>query len=462
MLLVLRGEATFAEWLEWFVRIESDNKAHRGAIAFHLYDYQRDRVVAWEAGQSEVILKARQLGFSWLAAAFAVWTAAYHESSHVGVFSKSAFEMKRLIRKMRFIVKRLPPELRNGAVMTTESIVFANESTISGFPSTEDAGIGETNRLVIFDEWAFHPYGEANLAAVLPTVAAGGQIIAMSTADPALGVGGHFYETYKLAESGGNGLVAVFVPWNARPTRDEAFYASQKVLHAGNPQRFQAFYPATADEAFVGREGLVYPMFERSRHIVPGAPPVPWEDCWEHRYAFDLGGGDPTALLVGGTYRRQGEDYSRLHIYGMLYRDTGAPSPEELYAYLGPWGDRWTQGEGDPAPGGAVMAEGMRRAGYPCRRGHSSRDDIAGTVSMYLERGWVTFAPDLEPLFREFASYRWKPQTDPNSRERYATKTPQDHHGDALDALRLMVVGLYRDEGGASGAFEEVFSEVTL
>src|SRR5690349_2131903 len=34
----------------------------RGAVPFRMFGYQRERARAWEAGESEIILKARQLG----------------------------------------------------------------------------------------------------------------------------------------------------------------------------------------------------------------------------------------------------------------------------------------------------------------------------------------------------------------------------------------------------------------
>lgn len=214
------AKLSFIDFLESYVQIESDDKRQRGSIPFHLYPYQRDRAEAWGDGDSEIILKARQLGFTWLAAAFALWTAAYHPSSHVAIFSAGAREMRKFIRRVRYVWKRLPVELQAGGVPAIESFAFANESMISGFPSTEDAGIGETNRLVVFDEWAFHAYGAENLAAVLPTIAAGGQLIAMSTADPQLGPTGHFFDAYMAAaEDESSEFTAVFVEWWARPER---------------------------------------------------------------------------------------------------------------------------------------------------------------------------------------------------------------------------------------------------
>lgn len=458
----------FEHWLENEVQIESDNPDVRGAIPFQLHPYQRERVQAWVEGDSEVILKARQLGFTWLVAAYALWTAAYHPSSHVAVFSKSGREMRKLLRRIRFIWRRLPPGLQAGGVPARESFAFANESVITGFPSTEDAGIGETNRLVIFDEWAFHPYGEANLAAVLPTISAGGQFIALSTADPELGPTGHFHDAYQAAAAGESGFQGVFVPWWARPERqtaggspDPAWLDHERRRYASlTSEAFDAFYPANPEDAFQGRDGLVYPMFDPQHHVRE-TPPVPWDETWSRRYATDYGGGDPSAVVVAGTWRGVGEGFSRIHVYGLHYRSSGAPTVEEIVGYLGQWsGDvGWTQGEGDPAPGGEVINASLRASGFPCRRGHAKRDEGIGLVGQYLERGWLTFDPSCAALFRELRSYRWKPGTDPNSKERYATKTPADHHADALDALRLLVVGVWRDELNSSG-FREVYSHV--
>lgn len=480
---VLTGRATFAEWLEWFVTIEGDGAdgvRKRGPIPFELYDFQGKRAERWEAGDSEIILKARQLGFSWLAAAFAYWTAAYHPSSHVAVLSAGEREMLKFMRKIRFIWRRMPEALKGGAVVAMKSVAFANESMISGFPSTEDAGIGETNRLVIFDEFAMHPYGEQNLGAVLPTIAAGGQLIAMSTANAELGPSGHFHDRWQAAQRGEGRMLPVFVPWNARPERDggcdcpdekheskrakecpkTAWLEKQRADYASE-QAFRANYPERPEDAFQGREGLVYPMFDAQRHV-SHFPPVPWDETLERRYALDMGGGDPTALVIAGTYRKPNEGHSRVHIYALGHWQP-APSIETITGSLANWtvDGGWRIGEGDPA-NGDIVSESLRRAGFPCRRGYAARGQGIAIVQQYLERGWVTFDAGCTEFVREFQSYRWKPQTDPNSREKYATKTPQDHHGDALDALRLLLVGIWRDEMGNEGAFSEVFSDVEL
>jgi hypothetical protein len=255
----------------------------------------------------------------------------------------------------------------------------------------------------------------------------------------------------------------VFLPWSVRPDRDAGWLAARRLEHADDEAAFYANYPEMPEDAFRGREGLVYPEFGEARHL-RSAPPVAWEETWERRFSADYGGGDPTAIVVAGTYRRAGESFSRVHVYDVFYRQTGAPTIEEMAAFLGQWSrdSDFTQGEGDPAPGAEPTNASLRALGFPCRRGYARRGEGIGIVRQYLENGWVSFdAERCAPLVHEMRSYRWRPQTDPNSRERYATATPVDHHGDALDALRLLLAGLFRDEMSAGG-FGQVYEAVAI
>lgn len=455
--LAARRELARRSFPDFLARCVVDDP-HRGPIAFVPWPHLIARAEAWQAGGDECILKARQLGLSWLVACYAAWIIWQRASSKVLVISKNEDDAKDVVAHARFVLEHLPwpPKLDTDNVTT---IRVGGGGTCIAKAATKDAGRGSTASLVIVDEAAFHPWAAENFKAYRPTMADGGQLLVLSTAN---GIGGWFHEKFWAAEAGrAEGMTAQFIPWHARPGRDAAWLQRERSQYEGNPAEFQQEYPNTPQEAFVGLEGLVYPMFDRERHV-RALPPVPWEETWERRYAIDLGGGDPTAVVRAGTYRRVGEDF-RIHVYGLMYKTSGAASVDELNDYLAPYSEPgWTQGEGDPAPGGESISASLRALGYPCRRGFAARGDGIALVAMYLERGWLTFSPECEAIFREFASYRWKPQTDPNSKERYATKTPQDHHGDALDALRLLVIGYHRDKFGSEGAFDEVFSEVEL
>ncbi len=52
----------------WYIR-----HPERGGILFPMRDAQKDTAYAWIANRNSIVLKARQIGFSTLAAAFAFW-----------------------------------------------------------------------------------------------------------------------------------------------------------------------------------------------------------------------------------------------------------------------------------------------------------------------------------------------------------------------------------------------------
>ena len=435
------------------MRIESDPKDPQnggiaGPIPFDVYDYQRERAESWASGTSEIILKPRQIGFSWLAACYAYWTAAYHRSSHVALFSAGETEVKKLMAKVAYVHDYLPAEMRAPGKVGIESASFDGASTVTGYPATKKAGIGTTLRLALFDEAAFHAYLGENQGAVVPALGDFGQLIVLSTADPELGPSGHFFDFYWQSKAGKTNCSSVFLPADIRPGRDDAWFEKEKLKYT-DLRVFQAFYPWTDQEAFVGRSGLVFPQFDPARHVRAGNP-VAWEECISRWGCYDLGGGDPTAVVLLGLYRRA--DGSRaVHQFDEWYKPSGAPSVEEIGDYLTEWHDRapfeWI--EPDPVGAAAAIGESLRSVyGLPVRDKPLSRDkgERNGIHGMYLDNGTLTINADCTHSIKEYAGYRHRRLTDPNSREKYATTTPVDHHADAIDARGGALVAIYFDE----------------
>src|SRR5690606_215574 len=120
----------------------------------------------------------------------------------------------------------------------------------------------------------------------------------LSTADPALGPAGFFHDMYWASKRGETGYTAIFEA-RRRPDRDADWYARERAAYAGQTERFQAFYPETDAEAFVGRSGLVYPMFSEARHV-KAVHPWDWKASKRKVAGVDWGGGDPTAVTMLG------------------------------------------------------------------------------------------------------------------------------------------------------------------
>ena len=438
----------FATFLR-FITIRSDDPRRPAPSRMQPYAYQLERARAWQGGESEIVVKARQLGFSsGLLAPYALWRAMYH-GWNVGYWSLGERAVKRHVdTRLVYQHARLPDGLRMRMNRVGNDLYFPeSDGSIQGFPATQVAGTGDTFQLVVFDEAAFHRYFEDNWSQVQPTISAGGQAIVNSTANPKLGPSGPFYEMWRAAESGDTDVRPVFVPWSARPGRDEAWLERQRRLHLGHPEAFDAQYPATAASAFVGRTGLVYPMFAVERHV-RDTHPVPWEQCL-YRYAgYDLGGGDPTAIVYLGYYRSSG--LLKVHQYGeSVWRD-GAPSSEQMYAALWEWHARGKLAsiEADSVPGGQTVAADIRmlfNGDVRVRVETQGRAEGLGLVASALDGDELTIHASCTQSIREFAGYRWLERTDPNSMERYATRTPVDNHADAMDARRRAHWAAHRD-----------------
>lgn len=431
-----------------FVVLRSDDPKHPAPIQMRPYPYQLERARAWQGGASEIVLKARQVGFSSaLLSPYSLYRAMC-SGWNVGYWSlNEKTAIRHLETRVLYQHQHLPVELRDPVRRNDTLLEFpATGGSLQVFPATQVGGTGETFQLVEFDEASFHRYFGENWEQVQPAISAGGQAIVNSTANPQLGPSGPYYDAWQAAEAGESLLSPVFIPVFARPGRDEAWLERQRQLHMGDSASFDAQYPKTAAEAFVGRAGLVYPQFDPERHVI--ADPLPWAQCLYRYVGYDLGGGDPTAVVAIGLYRAR-DGFIKAHQYGESVWTQGAPDVEDMWAYMSDWHAKGplTGVEADAVPGGQTVASTLRNL-FEGRVTVSvetqGRGEGLGLVGAWLDRAWLTISPDCKHSIREFANYRWLERTDPNSHERYATKTPHDHHFDAGDARRRALVGAQR------------------
>lgn len=199
-----------------------------------------------------VILKARQVSWSWLLAAYAVHGCLYRPQYTVLVFSKGQDEASEFLRKCKVVWQHLPDWLRPRLpISNSEQMLFdVTKGRILAMPSTETAGIGYTASLIITDEAASHPYAAQNYTAYSPAIDAGGQHIMVSTAK---GWGNLFEKMYHAAQRGLSSYRAHFFGWRVRPGRDAAWYEERRLnlLAAGQGDTLAQEYPDAAEEAFL-------------------------------------------------------------------------------------------------------------------------------------------------------------------------------------------------------------------
>jgi hypothetical protein len=238
-----------------------------GKIKFEMWPVHSELAGFIIACDRIIILKARQLGVSWLLAAYALWKASFKDGANVLMLSKREDEAKSLLGKSFFIYQNLPLFLRRKIHKHNETeISFEDNITpdvastaIKAFPSTEDAGRSEAASDVICDEWAYHPYAEVNYGAYKPTIDAGGKLIGVSTAN---GIGNFFQKTYAASKVpsdnwtpqnpiGKNGFVPLFLGWYLRPSRNKNWYSNQVSEYSETPHLLAQEYPASDIDAFI-------------------------------------------------------------------------------------------------------------------------------------------------------------------------------------------------------------------
>ena len=211
-----------------------------------------------------VILKARQLGLSWLVVGWALWLMIFQPAATVLFFSKRDQEAVHLLAfRLRGMVDRLPEWLRSSLRLqlvadNDHNIELANGSVGLAFPTT--GGRSYTASLVVVDEADFAGTSGADnldalLAAVKPTIDAGGRLILLSTADKSKPQSA-FKRIYGAGKRGESGYRAIFLPWTARPGRSAEWYEEQKrdvLARMGATDDLCQEYPATDFEALAPR-----------------------------------------------------------------------------------------------------------------------------------------------------------------------------------------------------------------
>lgn len=248
-------------------------------MPFHLWPAQVEVMWDFLSCRLILILKARQLGISWISCAYALWLCLFHRGKVVLLFSKGLNEANELLRRVRVLYERLPEWMKASLPAlernNTRVMEWSNGSRVESHPATQSAGRSLTASLVILDEAAFLKWATALYTALKPTIDAGGQIVILSTAN---GVGNLFHRLWTKAAQKLNKFRAIFLPWWTRPGRDDAWYRDV-VAEADDPGLVPQEYPASPSEAFVAtgrirfKAAWIHRLAERILNATPQALP---------------------------------------------------------------------------------------------------------------------------------------------------------------------------------------------
>lgn len=222
----------------------------KGRIKFELRSAQIETVKTWMTERYTVVLKARQIGFSTLAAAYSFWMTYFFPDRFVIMLSRTEREAMKLLAKSKYGYRFLPYWFKErGPKQTTDhqlKMTFDNESSIESLPSGSDPARGESVYAVFVDEWAFLPNPEEAWASIEPIADVGGRVMGLSTAN---GSGNFFHQLWVGSQTGTNKFVGIFYPWSADGERGDDWYEDK----ARNMQSWQLHqeYPRYPEEAFI-------------------------------------------------------------------------------------------------------------------------------------------------------------------------------------------------------------------
>lgn len=199
-----------------------------------------------------VMLKARQLGMTWLVLGYGLWLLLFRPAAVVGVFSRTEDDAIELLDfRLKGIYARLPAFLRCRAVVGDNKSRWAlsNGSVAMAFPTT--GGRQYTFSFILVDEADHQPDLAGLMTAAKPTIDASGAMVLLSSVNERKPLS-PFKQVYRAARQGGSGWRAIFLPWSARPERTAAWYEAQRAeIHArtGALDDLHQEYPASESEA---------------------------------------------------------------------------------------------------------------------------------------------------------------------------------------------------------------------
>jgi hypothetical protein len=223
-----------------------------GWIDFDLWAEQENVVRLILDNQKAIALKARQLGLSWLAIAFAIWLMEFYPGSAVGLFSRRDTEAIYLLDdRMKGMWQHIPEWLRSpvSRIDSAHHWRLANGSSARAFPTS--AGDGYTFSFVIVDEADLVPDLDKLLKSVKPTIDAGGKILLLSKSDKKKPQS-QFKRIYRAAKRRANEWREIFLAWSVRPERSQDWYDAQcrdALETSGTLDEVHENYPANDAEA---------------------------------------------------------------------------------------------------------------------------------------------------------------------------------------------------------------------
>ncbi len=203
-----------------------------------------------------IVLKARQLGLTWLALAYGLWLMLFRPAATILIFSRRDDEAKYLLsdERLKGMFNALPEWLQEDVEKSDHHVwTLANGSTAKAFPTS--GGDSYTATLAIVDEADLIDNLGKLLTSVKPTIDAGGKLFLISRVDKSKPQS-LFKKMYLGAKAGLTSWKSIFLAWSVRPERTIEWYETVKrdtLENTGTLDDLWEMYPATDAEALAAK-----------------------------------------------------------------------------------------------------------------------------------------------------------------------------------------------------------------
>jgi hypothetical protein len=265
---------SFLYFLDTWVFIE--DKEHKRPIKLTLWQSQREIIPDVIGSLLLILLKTRQVGLTWLAAAYVLWMAMRSPLFLAIIISASEDHAIEFLNRVYFIMDRLPnwlvPPIKSRTKMQVEfAHAGGSVATIKSMPTIEMGAESKTPNILIIDE--AHTIREVSSIynSSYPGIeAAKGQVIVIANSVKSGPGWGFVRDMYLASKSGINQFKRIFLPWMACPDRPADFRA--RMESAGmSREDILWHYPETEDEAVSAIASSYFgDVLARHTHTRPG------------------------------------------------------------------------------------------------------------------------------------------------------------------------------------------------
>jgi len=378
------------------------------------------RVILDDWIENEVCLeyKCRQIGVTWLAAAFGTALVLTHPGARFLVISINLEEAQKVIARIWGMYQSLPPYMVEDMILTKPSRGGApsqeiewtdrrtgKRSSILALPSTPKAGHGETAMLVLLDEHARQDYARESWKAAFPIIDGGGKALIVSTAN---GVstedmegeaqGNFFHYLWTNAQS--MGIFRRFLGVFSHPDRDEDWYRLKARRLPPSDRAEQ--YPRTPEEGFIMTGKCWFDLdalneYRKKWREKHGEGKDPWlyrltfdethraADIRRHKHGewriYEEPIADHDYAIAADVATGSGDDFSSAHVIDLTTRkwvaEYHAKVGEDLFAkdlyYAGKWYGKFSNCKHDALIGVEVQGGYGRAVIMPLRDGVEGR-----------------------------------------------------------------------------------------